>query len=60
MNHNIWTHADTVYQQGDIVLYKRAGNVGQKRPGAATGTDGQQILLKHGSFYTRVHLSNLQ
>ena len=54
MIHNIRTHANAVYQQDDTVFYKRAGNVEQKGPGTTVGTDSQQILVKHGSFYVRV------
>ena len=60
IKHNIRTHADVVYKQGDIVFYKRANNT-WKGPGTVIGTDGQKkILIKHGSFYVRVHSCNVQ
>ena len=60
IKHNIRTHVDTVYKQGHIVFYKRANNTTWKGPGTIIGTDGQQVLIKHGSFYVRVHSCNVQ
>ena len=37
------------------MFYKRANKTAGKRPGAVTGTDGKQTLIKHGSFYVTCH-----
>ena len=34
---------------------KRANKTAGKRPGTVIGTDGKQILIKHGSFYVTMH-----
>ena len=60
IKHKIRTHSDVVYKQVDIVFYKRANNTAWKGPDTVVGTDGQQILIKYGSFYLRLHSCNLQ
>ena len=37
------------------MFYKRANKIAGKRLATVIGTDGKQILLKHGSFYVTVH-----
>ena len=52
---NIRRYADIVYKQDEIVFYKRANKIAGKGLATVIGTDGKQILLKHGSFHVTVH-----
>ena len=60
MQHNIRTSQDTKYYSDDLVYYKQKDNNYWKGPGTVIGQDRQQVLVKHSSFYVRVHLSQLQ
>jgi len=60
LSSNIRTSGDIKYFSGDTVLYKRAANSGWHGPAKVLGQDGQQVMLKHGSFYVRVHPCRLQ
>ena len=42
------------------MFYIRANKTAGKGAGTVIGTDGKQILIKHGSFYVRVHSCNMQ
>lgn len=42
------------------MFYKRANNTVWRGPGTVNSTDGQQILIKHGSFYVRVRPCSVQ
>ena len=42
------------------MFYKRANNTACRGPGTVNSTDGQQILIKHGSFYVRVRPCSVQ
>lgn len=53
--HNTRTSNGTKYLTGDSVYYKRKDSREWKGPGVVIGQDGQQILVKHGSTYVRVH-----
>ena len=53
--HQTRTYSDLKYFTGDIVYYKRNNNNEWKGPGTAIGQDGQQVLVKHGGSYVRVH-----
>ena len=53
--HNIRTSGEIKYITGDQVYYKRKDSNEWKGPGSVLGQDGQQILIKHGSYYVRVH-----
>ena len=55
LRHNIRSSGDVKYFCGDKVYYKRANDKKWKGPGTVLGQDGQQILVKHGSVYIRVH-----
>ena len=55
LNSNVRSYADAVYSQGDLVLYKRQNEAKWKGPATVLGKDGQQVLLKHGGYYVRVH-----
>ena len=59
MSHNIRTTGDVKYITGDKVYYKRSAREWHG-PANVLGQDGQQVLLKHGSYYVRVHPCRLQ
>ena len=52
---NTRTYSDQVIINGDKVFYKRKESKRWKGPAFVLGKDGQQVLLKHGGFYIRVH-----
>lgn len=54
------THSDTVFCQGDHVYYWRDKSMECHGPAVVIGQDGQQILIKHGGYYVRVHPCRLQ
>ena len=54
------THSDTIYCQGDRVYYWRDKSMDCHGPAVVIGQDGQQILVKHGGYYIRVHPCRLQ
>ena len=60
MKHQTRSYTDVIYNTGDIVYYKRKDNLGWSGPGTVIGRDAQQVLVKHGSTYIRVHPCNLQ
>ena len=53
--HNTRTSNDVKYVNGDSVFYKRRESKEWKGPGKVIGQDGQQVLVKHGGTYVRVH-----
>ena len=53
------TFADTRFQIGEKVFYKRQNVKGWRGPGVVTGTDDKIILVRHGSAYYRCHPSHL-
>ena len=55
LNHNVRPSGDIKYFTGDKVYYKRLGKIKWKGPGVVLGQDGQQVLVKHGGIYVRVH-----
>ena len=55
LRHNIRTSGDKIYLTGDKVYYKRADEIRWRGPGTVIGKDGQQVLVKHGGVYVRVH-----
>ena len=55
LRHNIRTSCEVKYFTGDSVFYKRNKCDRWKGPGKVIGQDGQQVLVKHGSVYVRVH-----
>lgn len=46
---------DIRYLAGDTVFYKRENSSAWHGPGKVLGQDGQQILIKHGSYCVRAH-----
>ena len=55
LRHNVGKSVDVKYVTGDGVYYKRSSDSKWKGPGTVIGQDGQQVLVKHGSVYVRVH-----
>ena len=55
LSHNTRNFNDVRYVTGDSVFYKRKDSKEWKGPGKVIGQDGQQVLVKHGSTYVRVH-----
>lgn len=55
LRHNIRANSNNKFFTGDNVLYKRNDSRKWKGPGTVIGYDSQQILIKHGSTYVRVH-----
>ena len=60
LNHNTRTHNDVKYYNGDSVYFKRAKEKKWRGPAKVLGQDGQQVLLKYGSYYTRSHPCRLK
>ena len=56
---NLRTCNDQKFVSGDIVFYKRNDSKKWKGPAKVLGTDSQQVLLKHGGTYVRVHKCRL-
>ena len=52
---NIRSANVNTYTTGDSVYYKRNDNRKWHGPGAVISRDGCQVLIKHGSYYVRVH-----
>ena len=55
LNSNVRSYSDAVYCHGDLVYYKRLDSPKWKGPASVLGKEGQQVLLKHGGRYIRVH-----
>ena len=55
LNSNVRSYSDAVYSPGDLVYYKRLDSPKWKGPASVLGKEGQQVLLKHGGHYIRVH-----
>ena len=60
LKHQVRTYNDLIYNTGDLVYYKRKDNLNCKGPASVIEQDGQQVLVKHGSRYIRVHPCYLQ
>ena len=56
LRHQTCTYSDVKYFTGDIVYYKRNDSNEWKGLGTVIGQDGQQVLVKHGGPYGRVHM----
>ena len=59
LRHNVSSYKDAIFVSGDNVYYKRRDSKKWKGPAKVIGVDGQQILVKHGSFYYRCHPSHV-
>ena len=55
LSHNIRSSGDVKYVNGDTVYYKRKDSREWHGPAVVLGQDGQQVLVKHGGVYVRVH-----
>ena len=55
LRHNIRPSYHSKFFTGDQVFYKRNDSKCWKGPGNVLGHDGQQVLIKHGGIYVRVH-----
>ena len=55
LNHNVRTIEDIKYIIGDSVYFQRASERQWRGPGKVLGQDEQQVLVKYGSSYVRVH-----
>ena len=54
LSHNVRTTGEIKYFTGDKVFYQR-NNKEWKGPCTVLGQEGQQVLVKHGGVYLRVH-----
>ena len=55
LSHNIRSSGGKKFVTGDKVFYKRADTKNWKGPGVVIGQDSQQVLIKHGGVYVKVH-----
>ena len=55
LKHNIRPSVHNKFFTGDIDYYKINCNRKRKGPEKVIGSDGSNILIKHGSQYVRVH-----
>ena len=55
LRHNLRLYKDAILTTSDDVYYKRIDSKRWKGPSKVIGVDGQQILVKNGSFYVRCH-----
>ena len=60
LRHNVRSSGDIKYVTGDRVYYKRLNEIKWQGPATVLGQDGQQVLVKHGGVYVRVHPCRLQ
>lgn len=59
LKHKLRTSSETNYVNGDKVFYKRKDTKGWKGPGKVLGSEGNFVLIRHGSFYQRCHPCHL-
>ena len=60
LSHNIRSSGDVKYLTGDKVYFKRDDSPAWHGPAKVLGQDDQQVLLKYGSYYVRVHPCRIQ
>ena len=60
LRHNVRTSGDIKYFTGDKVYYMRRSKNKWQGPAVVLGQDGQQVLVKHGGIYIRVHPCSLK
>ena len=60
LSHNIRTSSEINYISGDSVYFKRPDQGSWHGPGKVLGQDGQQVLIKNGSYYVRAHKCNVR
>ena len=59
LKHKIRSCNDAVFDNGDKVYYKRNNNPRWRGPGCVIGRENQNILVKHGGDFIRVHPASL-
>ena len=59
LRRQIRTSSEVKYVTGDKVYYKRRTNDYWKGPATVYRQENQQVLIKHGSTYQRIHLRRL-
>ena len=59
LSNNIRTSGNTKYVSSDSVYFKRVNDKQWKGPRKVLGQDGQQVLVKYGSYYDHVQLCRL-
>jgi hypothetical protein len=60
LNRKSRTYSNKTFCQGDLVYYWRNNGSEWHGPAVVIGKDSQQILVKHGGMYIRVHPCRLQ
>ena len=60
LRHNVRPSTGIRYITGDQVYYKRRSDNTWKGPAAVIGQESQQVLVKHGSTYVRMHPCSLR
>ena len=60
LNRKSRTYSNNTFCQGDLIYYWRNDDSECHGPAKVIGRDGQQILVKHGGMYIRVHPCRLQ
>ena len=55
LNRQTRTYSDKEFVNGDDVFYKREASSRWQGPAKVLGKDSNQVLIKHGSSYLRVH-----
>ena len=60
LSSNVRSTGEVKYVSGDTVLYKRDTSTQWHGPATVIGQADQQVFVKHGSFYIRVHPCRLQ
>ena len=60
LNRKVRNYSDNVFLNGDRVYYWRNRNTEWHGPAVVIGKDRQQVLVKHGGSYVRVHPCRLQ
>ena len=59
LNNNVRTSGDTKCITRDSVYFKKINEKRWRDPGKVLGQDGQQVLVKYGSNYVKVHTCRL-
>ena len=59
VRHQVRTSASQIYNNGDLVLFKRNEADRWLGPGTVIGWENKQVLVKHGGTYVRVNPSRL-
>ena len=60
LRHQVRRSSEVKYVTGDKLYYKRRTDDYWKGPATVIGQDNQQVLIKHGSTYQRMHLCRLR